>query len=102
MSSFGRRGTRKKKTIRSSLMSIIKKKKKIKENKKSRGQWENSRHQPMSRPLPKDRKMEKRKFREFGKKYIFHLLGEQVFLEIIQTSRNLPMQYEERDLGISQ
>jgi len=29
MSSFGRRGTRKKKTIRSSLMSIIKKKKKI-------------------------------------------------------------------------
>jgi hypothetical protein len=56
----------------------------------------------MSRPWPKDRKMEKRKFREFGKKYIFNLLGEQVFLEIIQSSRNLPMQYEERDLGISQ
>jgi hypothetical protein len=33
----------------------------------------------MSRPLPKDRKMEKRKFREFGKKIFSILLGEQVF-----------------------
>ena len=52
--------------------------------------------------LAKIEKNGKRKSREFSKIYIFHLLGEQVFLEIIQTSRNLPMQYEERDLGISQ
>ena len=81
MSSFGRRGTRKKKTIRSSVMSIIKKKKKKKKNKNFRGQWKNSRHHPLSRPLPKERKMEKRKSREFSKKYIFQFTWRTMFLE---------------------
>ena len=52
--------------------------------------------------LAKREKNGRKKIQRICKKYIFHLLGEQVFLEIIQTSRNLPMQYEERDLGISQ
>ena len=84
------------------IINVDHQKEKENKKKKSRGQWKNSRHQPMSRPLPKDRKMEKRKFREFGKKIYFPFYLANKFPEIIQTSRNLPRQYEERDLGISQ
>ena len=83
-------------------MSIIKKKKKKRKIKNLEG---NGKTAGISQWVDHGQKIEKWKkenSENLEKKYIFHLLGEQVFLEIIQTSRNLPMQYEERDLGISQ
>ena len=58
------------------------KEKENKKNKNFRGQWKNSRHHPLSRPLPKERKMEKRKSRESSKNIFSNLLGEQCFSKV--------------------
>ena len=84
-------------------MSIIKKKKKIRKIENLEGNGKTAGIIQWVDPCQKREKWKKENSENLEeKKYIFHLLGEQVFLEIIQTSRNLPMQYEERDLGISQ
>jgi len=82
MSSFGRRGTRKKKTIRSSLMSIIKKKKKIRKIKNLEGNGKTAGISQGVDPGQKIEKWKKENSENLEKKYIFHLLGEQVFSKL--------------------
>ena len=79
MSSFGRRGTRKKKTIRSSLMSIIKKKKKIRKIKIFEGNGKTAGIIHWVDPCQKREKWKKENPENFQKIYFSKLLGEQCF-----------------------
>ena len=79
------------------------KEKENKKNKNFRGQWKNSRHHPLSRPLPKERKMEKKKIQRIFKKYIFQLTWRTMFLEsskLPQISRcstgSMPYEYRSK------
>ena len=83
-------------------MSIIKKKKKIKKIKNLEGNGKTAGISQWVDPCQKIEKWKKENSENLEKKYIFHFTWRTSFLEIIQTSRNLPRQYEERDLGISQ